>query len=123
MKELFYIKEVSAWINPLMVSSIYRAGFDWRVKMSNGSDYPLTGDEYDRLIKAFVPEENNKDNDLEELKQKLTEVMLKDIDEVTEGIRKKSCREVCEKDFAYSNQYIDYIDDEMNELEEKYLTD
>ena len=25
--------------------------------------------------------------------------------------------------YAYSNQYIDYIDDEMVELEEKYLTD
>lgn len=53
MAKLFYLKGVDTWINPMQISSIYRAADSRHVTMANGSDYNVAEDEYIGLIEAF----------------------------------------------------------------------
>lgn len=73
MKGLFFIKGVSAWINPLQVSSVYKAGESWHVAMANGSDYTLVEDEYVGLLEACRKPEPPKPMD-ETFKQRMDEM-------------------------------------------------
>ena len=53
MGHLYYLKQVDTWINPMQISSIYRAADSRHVTMANGSDYTVAEDEYVGLIEAF----------------------------------------------------------------------
>lgn len=64
MGKLFYLKGVDTWINPMQISSIYRAADSRHVTMANGSDYTVAEDEYVGLIDAFnQPPMNRHDGD------------------------------------------------------------
>lgn len=49
----FFLKEVNTFINPMQISSIYRAADSAHVVMANGSDYNLNEEEYSQLVASF----------------------------------------------------------------------
>lgn len=71
--KLFFLKLVNTFINPMQVTSIYRAADSVHVVMANGSDFTISEEEYTLLVAYF--DHNDKPDLTEVIKTAVAEAI------------------------------------------------